>query len=189
MRRGRFAPRNSRGGMNARYFPIRTVTGYVGESGRTNLVGGSPGEPHERPMRLVAGHEHHATRSIALCLHQHCHEMPQEPAYSRDWNNRATVMSTSVEKRTHAVQRRMSALPRIATAKADSRNGHVRFTPKSRHAQCNGSCLLWAKSGHRRLCRPPRLRSRLPRKGLPVRAFGKWHRQSPRDAGRPEEPV
>ena len=25
---------------------------------------------------------------------------------------------------------------------------HVRFTPKSRHVQCTGPCLLWAKSGH-----------------------------------------
>src|SRR5215471_17703267 len=26
---------------------------------------------------------------------------------------------------------------------------HVRFTPKSRHMQCNTPCPLWAKSGHR----------------------------------------
>src|SRR4029453_2539085 len=32
--------------------------------------------------------------------------------------------------------------------KRNSAKGNVRFTPKSRHVQCNGSCLLWAKSGH-----------------------------------------
>src|SRR5262245_47194120 len=26
-------------------------------------------------------------------------------------------------------------------------NGHVRFTPKSRHVRCNERCMLWAKSG------------------------------------------
>ena len=25
---------------------------------------------------------------------------------------------------------------------------YVRFTPKSGHVQCTGSCLLWANSGH-----------------------------------------
>jgi len=35
----------------------------------------------------------------------------------------------------------------IATAKADS-NGHVCFTPNSRHVQCTSPCLLWANSGH-----------------------------------------
>jgi hypothetical protein len=28
---------------------------------------------------------------------------------------------------------------------------YVRFTPESGHVQCNCSCLLWAKSGHRTL--------------------------------------
>ena len=32
----------------------------------------------------------------------------------------------------------MAALPRLAS------NRHVRFTPKSRHLQCTGPCLLWA---------------------------------------------
>jgi len=40
----------------------------------------------------------------------------------------------------------MSALPPIATAKADFRN--VRFAPESGHVQCIRPCLLWAKSGH-----------------------------------------
>src|SRR5262249_23623959 len=29
--------------------------------------------------------------------------------------------------------------------------GHVRFTPESGHLQCINVCLLWARSGHRRL--------------------------------------
>jgi hypothetical protein len=35
-------------------------------------------------------------------------------------------------------------------SKADIRAAkcHVRFTPESGHVQCNGPCLLWAKSGH-----------------------------------------
>jgi hypothetical protein len=41
----------------------------------------------------------------------------------------------------------MSALLPIATAKADSRKIHVRFTPESGHVQCNSACLLWAISG------------------------------------------
>src|SRR5215471_10840779 len=42
----------------------------------------------------------------------------------------------------------MSALPRIATAKATSARGHVCFTPESGHVQCTSPCLLWANSGH-----------------------------------------
>ena len=43
----------------------------------------------------------------------------------------------------------MSALPPIATAKANfPADGHVRFTPKSRHVQRKQRCPLWAKSGH-----------------------------------------
>jgi hypothetical protein len=30
--------------------------------------------------------------------------------------------------------------------------GHVRFTPKSGHVQCNEGCLLWANSGHWLIC-------------------------------------
>src|SRR5215475_10820201 len=36
-----------------------------------------------------------------------------------------------------AAQKGMSALPAIATAKVDFRNGHVRFTPESGHVQCS----------------------------------------------------
>jgi hypothetical protein len=38
-------------------------------------------------------------------------------------------------------------------SKADIRpaKSHVRFTLESGHVQCNGSCLLWANSGHRLL--------------------------------------
>jgi hypothetical protein len=43
-------------------------------------------------------------------------------------------MSALGHKRTYAPQKAMSALPRIATAKADSRKGHVCFTPESGHA-------------------------------------------------------
>src|SRR4029450_7356213 len=35
-------------------------------------------------------------------------------------------------------------------SKADIRSAkrHVRFTPESRHVQCDRPCRLWAKSGH-----------------------------------------
>src|SRR5215470_1211865 len=55
-------------------------------------------------------------------------------------------MSALGQKQTYAVQNGMSALPPIATAKADF--PHVCFTPTSRHVHCNSSCLLWANSGH-----------------------------------------
>src|SRR5262245_39113522 len=38
------------------------------------------------------------------------------------------------------------------TPNSDRESGHpqtVRFTPESGHVRCNGSCLLWANSGHR----------------------------------------
>src|SRR5262245_22358148 len=54
-------------------------------------------------------------------------------------------------KQTCASQQVMSALPPIATAKADTANGHVCFTPKSGHVQCTGACPLWAISGHLQL--------------------------------------
>src|SRR5262245_11656582 len=57
-------------------------------------------------------------------------------------------MSALGQRRTCAVHYAMSALPPIATGKADIRNGHVCFTPESGHVQRNRSCLLWAKSGH-----------------------------------------
>src|SRR5262249_209104 len=50
------------------------------------------------------------------------------------------------QKQTCASQKAMSALPRIATAKANSRKSHVRFTPESGHVRCKGECPLWAKS-------------------------------------------
>jgi hypothetical protein len=56
-------------------------------------------------------------------------------------------MSALGQKQTFAVQNRMSALPPIATAKADIRPGHVCFTPESGHARCNSSCQR-AISGH-----------------------------------------
>src|SRR5262245_4002099 len=59
-----------------------------------------------------------------------------------------TAMSALVQKQTYAVQKRMSALPPIATAKADIGNRHVCFTPESGHVRCNYGCPLWAKSGH-----------------------------------------
>jgi len=42
-------------------------------------------------------------------------------------------MSALGQKQTFAPQKAMSALASIATAKADSANGHVRFTPESGH--------------------------------------------------------
>jgi hypothetical protein len=58
------------------------------------------------------------------------------------------VMSALGQKRTYAAQQVMSALPPIATAKADSRKRSARFTPKGGHVRCTSSCLLWANSGH-----------------------------------------
>jgi len=52
------------------------------------------------------------------------------------------------QKPTCAAQKGMSALHPKATVKADIRNGHVCFTPESRHVRCKSSCLLWATSGH-----------------------------------------
>jgi hypothetical protein len=44
--------------------------------------------------------------------------------------------------------KRRAALPRIATAKADSRKSHIRFTSKSRHVRCTSRCLLRANRRH-----------------------------------------
>jgi hypothetical protein len=55
-------------------------------------------------------------------------------------------MSALGQKQTYSVQKGMSALPPIATAKADLQ-GHVCFTPESGHLQRTRPCLLWAKSG------------------------------------------
>src|SRR5262245_40677641 len=57
-------------------------------------------------------------------------------------------LSAMGQKRTYAVQKGMSALPRIATAKATSRKSHVCFTPESGHVRCKSPCPLRAKSGH-----------------------------------------
>src|SRR5215468_4155752 len=58
----------------------------------------------------------------------------------------------------------MSALPPTATAKADSRKSHVRFTPKSGHVQCSSRCLLWANSRHRTALFDHLVRARLHRR-------------------------
>jgi hypothetical protein len=60
----------------------------------------------------------------------------------------AEVMSALGQKRTYAAQQVMSALPPIATAKANFPHGHVCFTPESGHVRCNYGCPLWANSGH-----------------------------------------
>ena len=49
-------------------------------------------------------------------------------------------MSALGQKQTCALQNVMSALHPIATAKANSAKGHVRFTPKSGHVRCNEAC-------------------------------------------------
>ena len=56
-------------------------------------------------------------------------------------------MSALGQKRTYAAHKTMSALHPIATAKADFRASHVRFTPESGHVRCTSSYLLWANSG------------------------------------------
>ena len=64
-------------------------------------------------------------------------------------------MSALGQKQTCASQKAMSALPPIATAKADigktGRSRHqsdVRFTSESGHVQCTSRCPLCANSGH-----------------------------------------
>ena len=64
------------------------------------------------------------------------------------------AMSALGHKRTYAVQKDMSALPPLATAKADFAIRYVRFTPESGHVRCKNSCPLCAKSGHGDLRRP-----------------------------------
>jgi hypothetical protein len=59
-------------------------------------------------------------------------------------------MSVLGHKRTCAPQKVMSALPPIATEKADF-HGDVRFTPESGHVRCISSCPLRAISGHHAL--------------------------------------
>src|SRR5262249_36897961 len=57
-------------------------------------------------------------------------------------------MSALGHKRTYAAHKLMSALPPIATAKADIGNRSCLLFPKSGHVQRTHPCLLWAKSGH-----------------------------------------
>ena len=57
-------------------------------------------------------------------------------------------MSALGQKQTYAVQIAMSALPPIATAKAEFPRKHVRFTPESGHVRRTRPCPLWANSGH-----------------------------------------
>src|SRR5262245_41450185 len=59
-------------------------------------------------------------------------------------------MSALGQKQTCASQKAMSALPRIATAKANSRESHVCFTPESGHVRRTCPCPLRAKSRHDR---------------------------------------
>ena len=54
-------------------------------------------------------------------------------------------MSALGQKQTCAAQKVMSALRPKATAKADSRKGHVRFTPESGDP-CGAKCPELAKS-------------------------------------------
>jgi len=66
-------------------------------------------------------------------------------------------MSALGQKQTHAVQQRMSALPPIATAKADIRKRSCLLSPESGHVRCTSECPLWAKS--RLMQRKRRVRS------------------------------
>jgi hypothetical protein len=56
-------------------------------------------------------------------------------------------MSAMGHKQTYALQQAMSALPLIATEIADIRKRPCLLYPRKRHVQCNGPCLLRAKSG------------------------------------------
>ena len=57
-------------------------------------------------------------------------------------------MSALGQKQTYAAQQVMSALPPIATAKADSCRRSCLLYPKNGHVRCTSSGLLWALSGH-----------------------------------------
>jgi len=57
-------------------------------------------------------------------------------------------MSALGQKQTCAVQKGMSALPPIATAKADFRKRSCPLYPRKRTCAVITQCLLWAKSGH-----------------------------------------
>jgi hypothetical protein len=57
-------------------------------------------------------------------------------------------MSALGQKQTYALQKTMSALLPIATAKANSRNRPCPLYPQERTCACNYECPLRAKSGH-----------------------------------------
>ena len=59
-------------------------------------------------------------------------------------------MSALGHKQTYALDKAMSALPRIATAKADFRKRSCLLYPNSGHVRCKKQCLLRARSGHGR---------------------------------------
>src|SRR5262245_16059268 len=56
-------------------------------------------------------------------------------------------MSALGQKQTFALHQPMSALPPIATAKADIRKPPCLLYPQERTCAVSGPCLLWAKSG------------------------------------------
>ena len=56
-------------------------------------------------------------------------------------------MSALGQEQTYASQKAMSALPPIATAKADLPQWSCPLTPESGHVQCKLKCLLRAISG------------------------------------------
>src|SRR5262245_20053907 len=57
-------------------------------------------------------------------------------------------MSALGQKQTFAPQKAMSALPPIATAKAEFRKRSCPLYPRKRTCAVRKQCLLWAKSGH-----------------------------------------
>jgi hypothetical protein len=61
--------------------------------------------------------------------------------------NSNTATSAMGQKQTFAVQKGMSALLPIATAKADICASSCQLYPESRHVQRSRACPLWANSG------------------------------------------
>jgi len=61
-------------------------------------------------------------------------------------------MSALGQKQTCAAHNGMSALPPIATVKADIRNASCPLYPESGYVQCTGACPLRAKSGQNETC-------------------------------------
>ena len=78
-------------------------------------------------------------------------------------------MSALGQKRTCAAHQPMSALLSVATAKADSREGHVCFTPKSGRVRRASSCLLWANT-RTHVCLGPCVEG----SGFGVFCYGMW---------------